>query len=142
MHLSSWLLWLRECCSDIFDTALGVLLPVVFTAIVYFLIRRSLQKKKLGAEFKQRRKSAFCNELIRLLLVCEIAAIVCIAVFPDGFWAHFWDTSFFSFDNPNDWRFVPYIVTWIEYGKIYDGDFYDLVYNIVFFIPLGLFCPL
>ncbi len=141
MRLSSWILWLSECCSDIFDTAFEVLLPVLFTATLYFLIRRSLQKKKFGAEFKQRRKSAFCNELIRLLLVCEIAAIVCIAVFPDGFWTHLGNTSFFSFNNPDDLRYVPYIVSWIEYGKIYDGDFYDLAYNIVFFIPLGLFLP-
>lgn len=141
MHLSSLLLWLCECCSDIFDMAFQVLLPVLFTATLYFLIRRSLQKKKLGAEFKQRRRAAFCNELIRLLLVCEIAAIVCIAVFPDGFWTNYWEASFFSFNNPDNRRYVPYIVSWIEDGKIYSGDFYDLAYNIVFFIPLGLFLP-
>lgn len=139
--LSRLFLWLCECCSDIFDTAIEVLFPVFLTAAVYFFIRRNRQKKKLGAEFKPIRKAAFFNELIRLLLVCEITAIVCIAVFPDGFWTHFWNASFFSFQNTDDWRYVPYIVTWIEHGRIYTGDFYDLVYNIVFFIPLGLFLP-
>ncbi|MCM1487710.1 MAG: VanZ family protein [Firmicutes bacterium] len=139
--MTTRLMWLRECWSDIFDTALEALIPVFITALVYFLIRRGCQKKRLGSEFKPRRKAAFWNELIRLLLVCEIAAVICIAVFPDGFWRYFGEIPFFSANSPRDWQYVPYIAAWIQRGRIDAGNFYDLVYNIVFFIPLGLFLP-
>lgn len=142
--------WHMEHSTGSFNMALEVLPPVFVTVLIYYIFRRIWHKRKFGAEFKTIRKTAFWNELIRLLLVGEIAAVVCIAVFPYAFWTELWHVILYPLShNPNfneggigDWRYVPYVVIWIENGRIFPSDFDDLVLNILFFVPLGLLSPL
>lgn len=127
---------------------LEVLPPVFAVALIYFLIRRNWSKRRLGAEFNAKRKDAFWNEAVRLLLVCEISAIVFIGIFPYDFWSELWHFVLYRSYNPTfneggafDWRNTAYIAAWIEYGRIFPADLDDLVLNIIFFVPFGLFLP-
>ena len=127
---------------------LEVVPPVLAAALIYFLIRRHWQKKSLGSEFKAKREAAFWNEFIRLLLVCSVCAIIFIGVFPYNFWRKLWDYLIYHTVTPpaggggSGWRYTPYVISWIEYGEIRSSDLEDLLLNIVFFMPLGLFLPL
>lgn len=134
--------------SNRLNMILEVLPPVFAVALIYFLIRRNWSKRRLGAEFNAKRKDAFWNEAVRLLLVCEISAIVFIGMLPYDFWSELWHFVLYRSYNPTfneggafDWRNTAYIAAWIECGRIFPADLDDLVLNIIFFVPFGLFLP-
>lgn len=128
---------------------------VIITALIYWFIRKSLHKRRFGADFKEIRKKAWLNETIRLLLICWTAELVCCTMMPTGFWWKFWHPwSFFradtfSFFRFTKWKVVP--VLWTHFVK-FSGDYLikdfqwqqlilDFSLNVVLYMPLGLALP-
>ena len=107
---------------------------VVITAVVYWFVRRFIHKKRFGAEFKEIRRKARLNEIIRLLLVIWAALIVCNTLLPSfNELSHL--SSFFWF-IPN-WKIIPDIFT----RGIRGIDTTHSLLNIMMFAPIGLALP-
>lgn len=130
-------------------------LPVVLAVmLVYWFVRRALQKHRLGAEFKDIRRRVLLNEIIRLLLVGWIAGTVCVTLTPSYFWKGVWlniineenvalDLWRFSFNPP---QLVPIVADLIGQGHL-EWLFHskhliiELAVNVALFVPLGLALP-
>ena len=129
-------------------------LPVVFAvSLIYWFVRRAYQKKKYGSAFKELRKKARLNEIIRLLLVAWAVECVCCTLFPSGFFyrvlTHFEGIKFFR-SSPR-WNFIPNFLTisdtinQIQSEEIQQGMLLTFVFgyivNILMFVPLGYALP-
>lgn len=127
---------------------------VIITALIYWFVRKSRHKRKFGDNFKEIRKKARLNEIIRLLFVCYTAELICCTMFPTGFWWKLWNPwiltrpDMFTFFRFTRWRFTPILwAHFVEYsGKLlaefqWKQIFLDFVLNIVLYIPLGLALP-
>lgn len=105
-------------------------LPVmVIAGLIYWFVRRFIQKKRLGEDFKEVRRKALPNEIIGLLLVMWAALIVCSTLLPS--WKHL---SYFRVIPPS-WGIIPEIFT----GRI--PDFTHTGLNVLMFTPIGLALP-
>lgn len=129
-------------------------LPVILAVmLIFWFVRRALQKHKLGAEFKDNRRRALLNEIIRLLLVGWIAGTVCSTLTPSFFWQGIW-LSIIDGESPGRiWEFAlnrPQLIPTI-FGLINEGHLEWLFYsktlivefavNVALFVPLGLALP-
>lgn len=130
-------------------------LPVVLAVmLVYWFVRRALHNHKFGTEYKNIRRCALLNEIIRLLFVGWIGGIVCLTLTPPYFWQGIWlniingenvfhDIWRFSYDPP---KFMPIVLYYIIQGHL-EWLFYSnsvitgLVVNVTLFVPLGLALP-
>lgn len=130
-------------------------LPVILAVmLVYWFVRRALQKHKLGAEFKDTRRRVRLNEIIRLLLVGWIAGTVCSTLTPSYFWQGVW-LNMINGENifQDVWRFScepPQLIPiaadligqghleWLFYSKTIIVEF---AVNVALFVPLGLALP-
>lgn len=130
-------------------------LPVILAVmLVYWFVRRALQKHKLGAEYKDIRRRVLLNEIIRLLLVGWIAGTVCSTLTPSYFWQGVW-LNMINGENifQDVWRFsceppqlIPIAVDLIGQGHL-EWLFHskhliiELAVNVALFVPLGLALP-
>ena len=144
---------MRRLLATIFtgwDSVFDVIPTVVIVAIIYWFSRRKKHKKQFGENFKEVRKKARSNEIIRLLLVCYITGVACMTLFTTQFWYCFWRFQFremlpHSFPG---WRFSYKPVLWEFIEESYPvRDFlrYQLlgiIENVIFFVPMGFFLPL
>lgn len=122
---------------------------VIITALIYWFVRKSRHKRKFGDNFKEIRKKARLNEIIRLLFVCYIAELICCTMFPTGFW--YWVFNLFPVHRDIKfvrWNFVPTLwAHFVEHSGKLLGEFQwkrivlDFVLNILLYIPLGLALP-
>ena len=135
-----------------FNTYIGSVLQVIpfiiAVGIVYWFIRRSWHKKRLGADFKECRRRGRSNEIVRLLLVCWIAGIITFVVLPPvlivGFWSLVLDHTFSYYPL---FDFIGYylhseIINSLRGGYIGGSWFVTmLIGNAALFAPLGLALP-
>lgn len=130
-------------------------LPVILAVmLVYWFARRTLQKHKLGTEFKDVRRRVLLNEIIRLLFVGWIAGTVCSTLTPSYFWQGVW-LNIVNGENifQDVWRFScepPQLIPiaadligqghldWLVSSKTLIVEF---VVNVALFVPLGLALP-
>lgn len=130
-------------------------LPVILAAmIVYWFVRRALQRHRFGADYKELRRRSLINEMIRLLLVGWLVGIVCVTLTPSAFWDDIWRSMINGkIVDPDIWRFsfeppklTPILAYYIGEGHL-DWLFHsksvivDLVVNVALFVPLGLALP-
>lgn len=131
-------------------------LPVVLTVmLVYWFVRRALQKHKLGAEYKDIRRRVLLNEIIRLLFVGWSVGIVCVTLTPSYFWQGVWLNiidrenvfhDIWRFSSLNRPDFIPIVLRYIGEGHL-NWLFHSkhliigLVVNVALFVPLGLALP-
>lgn len=127
-------------------------LPIILTVmLIYWFVRRALQKHRLGAEFKDIRRRVLLNEIIRLLFVGWSVGTVCVTLTPAYFWQGVWlnmingenifhDIWRFSYEPP---QFIPIVAHFIGQGHL-EWLFYsrftilELAVNVALFVPLGL----
>lgn len=116
------------------DVIYGAVLAVA-AGLIYWLVRRLIQRKRFGNKFKNIRKTVFFNEIIKALLVMWFVELVCctqislyslVRLLRDGYPIGFYD--FFSL--PPQWVPIP------EYWSLE-----HCIENAVMFIPLGLALP-
>lgn len=143
---------MRRLLATIFtgwDSVFDVIPTVVIVAIIYWFSRRKKHKKLFGEDFKEVRKKARLNEIIRLLFVCYITGVACMTLFTTQFWACFWRFQFREMlpHSFHGWRFSYKPVLWEFIEESYPiRDFlrYELlgiIENVIFFVPLGLLLP-
>ena len=122
---------------------------VIIIALIYWFVRRSKHKRKLGDNFKEIRQKARMNEIIRLLFICWVAELVCCTMFPTGFWYGLNHLVIVHTDIKfRSWHFVPAL--W-EHLIVYSGEYLsfsdlrkiilDFLLNIMLYIPFGLALP-
>lgn len=125
----------------------------LLVGLVVYLVRRGLQRRRFGEDFKEVRRKVLYNEIIFALFICWAFGLFCMTLLPSGttgavwlFLAHFqWLRPF---DAPDPWffDFYPEIFGYLSgtltdvYGSLF-RYIVGLVENIVLFIPLGLFLP-
>lgn len=124
----------RTLAEELRDLMLESVPIVVIAAVVYWFVRRHIHKKRFGADFKEIRKRARLNEIIRLLLVIWAALIIDNTLLPplSGL-LHL--SAYFRF-TPN-WDIVPEIFTRGIRSII---DTHNLL-NALMFVPAGLALP-
>lgn len=124
-------------------------LPAVICAVlIYWIIRRIIQKRKYGSDFKAMRKKCFINELIRLLLVCWIAEVIAVIALPYDFWSNIWSIAA-GYGVPSrspipfsyEFSYVPVLYGIIAGYNVGMGYIFLCALNIAAFIPLGLALP-
>lgn len=125
-------------------------IPIVaIIAIIYWFVRRSKHKKKLGDNYNEIRKQALMNEIIRVLFICWAAELVCCTMFPTGFWYRLNHLVIVHTDIKfTGWHLVPAL--W-EHLIVYSGEYLssdtlrklilDFLLNIMLYIPFGLALP-
>lgn len=138
----------------VFDNIFFSLPVILAVMLVYWFVRRALQKHKLGTEFKDIRRHVILNEIIRLLLVGWIAGTVCSTLTPAYFWQGVW-LNIINEENValEIWRFsfappqlVPIVADFIGQGHL-EWLFHskhliiELAVNVALFVPLGLALP-
>lgn len=107
-------------------------LPVMAAAgLVYWFVRLIVQKKRLGADFREIRRKARLNEVIGLLLVMWAVLIVCSTLLPP--WDHL---DHFRIILPPHWRVIPELIT--AHGI--NVTSHELL-NVLMFAPIGLALP-
>lgn len=141
-----------------FDEIIFALPIVIALGFAFWYDRRTLHKKKFEDNFKEIRRKARLNEIIRLLLFCWITEVICVTLFPSGFWFYFWrrlcgdyiyifnfDLWFnrFRFFTPN---FIPYLLYQAIKGQLNWASLvrYEIPHfavNIALFVPLGVALP-
>lgn len=129
-------------------------LPFVFAVcLIYWFVRRAYQKKKHGNEFKEFRKKARLNEVIRLFFVAWAAECVCCTLFPSGFFYRIWiqffqDVTFFR--PMPQWNLRINLFAELDMISRYDdsirhGAFVSLILmyilNVLMFVPFGFALP-
>lgn len=135
--------WLQDKTGHL-NSVIEVIPFVLLTAVIYFIIRRCVQKHRFGDMFKTVRSQCRTNEIIRVLLVCEISAIAAMALSPTNFWFYFW-----SWVGGNEWNFHLYGFHFFNpIPRIFLEDLaWNLrnmpyvILNVVFFLPLGAALP-
>lgn len=101
-------------------------LPIMAAAgIIYWFIRRHIDKKRFGSNFKEIRRSSRLNQIIGLLLIIWAAFLVSSTLLP-------WEWSFGSVPH---WRFIPDVITDRHI------DIRHSLSNVLVFIPIGLALP-
>ena len=141
--------------TGVFDNAIFSLPVVLVIMVVYWLVRRSLHKRKFGEKFNRIRQESRLNEIIRLLLLGWIAEIICVTLTPSALWDVFWQNIIngesldfgiwqFSYKSPN---FIPIVIDYVINGHL-DWLLHSAKHfithfaaNIAMFIPLGLILP-
>ncbi|MDE7230168.1 MAG: VanZ family protein [Oscillospiraceae bacterium] len=124
----------RTLFEELRDLTLEAVPLMVIAGLVYWFVRRFIHKKRFGAEFKEIRRKARLNEIIRLLLVIWATLIVCNTLLPSfNELPHL--SSFFRF-IPN-WKVIPEIFT----RGIRGIDKTHSLLNILMFAPIGLALP-
>ncbi len=104
-------------------------LPVMIAAgLIYWFVRMIIHKKRFGADFKEIRRKARLNEIIKLLLVMWAAVIISATLLPP--WNHL---DFLRIVFPH-WRVIPDIFT-------RGVDIRHSVVNMLMFAPIGLALP-
>lgn len=144
--------------TGVFDEIIFALPIVIAIGFVYWYERRISHKKAFGDSFREIRKKARLNEIIRLLLICWFTEVICVTMFPSGFWFYYWRSLcgdyiyIFNFDLwLNRFRFyfpnfIPYVLYQAITGELY-WDFllrYEIPHfaiNIALFVPLGVTLP-
>lgn len=122
---------------------------VLLTALIYCCVRHLILKRRFGKQLKTIRSECLLNEVIRVLLVCELSAIVSMTLSPNNFWKYFW-----SWLGGKQWEFHiygfghigPFPITVLCLLGYYSWrDFLsflpEMAMNVAFFIPLGLALP-
>lgn len=140
-----------------FDTFFYILPVFVIAGIVYWVVRSNLHKHKFADDFKQIRRKARLNELIRLVLVCWITFWICGLLFPTVFWPHFFRRLFLGL-NPFEElppivmnrispvpevirRALSGILDWYRYDFFMINHFPHWALNTALYIPVGLGVP-
>lgn len=122
---------------------------VLLTTLLYCCIRRLILKHRFGNQLKAVCSMCVLNEIVRVLLVCEISAIVSMTLSPNNFWKYFW-----SWLGGKPWEFHMYgfghigpfpITVLCLLGEYSWRDFLiffpEMAMNVIFFIPLGFSLP-
>ena len=128
-------------------------LPFIFIVLlIYWFVRRGLQKKKLGEGFRAARRKALLNETVRLLLVFWALETVCITLFPIWFWTAVWSWLANGYHWVGELHYIPpkfeltlwRVFTEPEFAEmaIRTGMVIEMAENVLLFIPLGLGLPL
>lgn len=125
----------RTLAEELRDLLLESVPIVVIAALVYWFVRRHIHKKRFGADFKEIRKRARLNELIRLLLVIWAALIIDNTLIPPL--RGLPDLSIFLPHMPPSWGIIPEIFTRGIRSII---DTHNLL-NALMFVPAGLALP-
>lgn len=117
------------------DELILALPAAVITAVIYWFVRRAIHKKRLGIKFKEVRKKALLNEIIRLLLIFWAIIVFGGTLLPSRIELHWHYVNHL-------WRISEFITT------PYFGNFFDLIFesshsglNIMMFVPIGLALP-
>lgn len=144
---------MRRLLATIFtgwDSVFDVIPTVVIVAIIYWFSRRKKHKKLFGEDFKEVRKKARLNEIIRLLFVCYITGLACMTLFPVYLWGAIinLDINYLFSSHYSSWHFsyIPEIWTFITDRnllpmKLWLKDFLGMALNVVLFVPLGFALP-
>lgn len=154
-----FIIWIYTNCGH-FDTVIFSLPIILFTTLIYWVVRLILHKHKFGAKFKEVRKTVRLNEMIRLLAVCWLTALFCLTLTPTEFWKNLW-LYIITGENPigllfpqliglpsrgfGDVVLKPIILDYALKGHL---DRFlrslaipQLLLNVALFVPLGLAAP-
>lgn len=117
-----------------YDVIYGAVVSVI-TGLIYWLVRRLVQRKRFGNKFKKIRKAVFFNEIIKTLLFMWFVELICctqislysiIRLLRDGY-----PIGIYDFINlPPHWEPIPRY--WV---------LEHCLENLVMFVPLGLALP-
>lgn len=145
--------WIKNTGS--FNVFLYALPVVIIVAVLYWIIRRTKQNKRLGDSFRSAimMEKSLPNEIIRLLFVCWITVMICLTLLPTNFFGDFWHFAAYGGEwNPFPlsrwkWDYTPLLLDYLLHkfhisGSGIANDLSVLFMNIVLFIPLGLALPL
>lgn len=95
------------------------------SGLIYWFVRGYIHKKRFGIDFKEVRRKAMLNEIIRLLFVIWTALIVGSTLDPK------WGFFINIFDLPPYWQVIP------QFGR----DRMHELLNMLMFVPIGLALP-
>lgn len=122
---------------------------VVIVILIFYFVRRRYHKHNLGADFKEIRKKARLNEIIRLLLVCWFAELVAVIVLPYGFWYHIWAIILRNYSVVPQEPFVYYFdYTPVLFSCVFESynpssrEIIQALGNVAIFVPFGFLVPL
>ena len=132
---------LESLLKSLFDDLFLAIPAAVITAVVYWVIRRALHKKRFGADFKEVRRKALLNEIIRLLLVLWLVLVFGGTLLPSKLemeW-HYMNNlwHFTDFFNAPHWDLVPGMIRHHDI-RSYLSHF---ALNAAMFMPIGLALP-
>lgn len=107
----------------------------IITAVIYWFVRRAIHKKRLGIKFKEVRKKAVWNEIIRLLLIFWAVIVFGGTLLPSRIELH--------------WHYMNHLWGINEFITVpYFGNFFQMRFdishsglNIMMFVPIGLALP-
>ncbi len=156
-----FVIWIYTHCGH-FDTVIFAFPVIIFTTLIYLVVRLILHKRKFVNKFREIRKAVWLNEMIRSLAVCWSTALFCLTLTPTEFWKNLW-LYVISGENPIGILFPqliglpprelgnvvlePIILRYALNGHL---DWFlqsgwltipQLLLNIALFIPLGLAAP-
>lgn len=115
----------RYYIEDIIKLFLGALPMMAASGLIYWFARRNIEKKRFGIDFKEVRRKAMLNEIIRLLFVIWAALIIGSTLDPK------WGFFINIFDLPPYWQVIP------QFGR----DRMHELLNMLMFVPIGLALP-
>lgn len=95
------------------------------SGLIYWFVRRYIEKKRFGIDFKEVRRKAMLNEIIGLLFVIWAALIIGSTLDPR------WGFFINIFDLPPYWQVIP------QFGR----DRMHELLNMLMFVPIGLALP-
>ncbi len=140
--------------TGVFDNILFSLPIVLAVVLVYWFVRRAVQRRRLGEKFKEMRRRTRVNEIIRLLLVTWIAETVCATLTPSYFWDFVWQRAIYADEFTAELRFfelqtpdlTPTVIDYLAEGHLnwlFSARFIwiEFAVNIALFIPPGLLIP-
>lgn len=152
--LNDLILWVYLRTGD-FDTVIFALPVIIPITLIYWLSRLIWHKHRFGIEYRNVRRKARLNELIRLLTVCWSCALLCIVLTPTGFWMHLWSALINGLDPFEEFIsrqfgeiiLVPEILQFILDGHpewiLWSAHAIlpHLLLNVLLFVPLGFALP-
>lgn len=112
-------------------------IPVsIITAVIYWFVRRAIQKKRLGIKFKEARRKALWNEIIRVLFVFWAVLVLGGTLLPSRIELHHHYVNHL-------WKISNFITT-PHFGNFFNMRLLDLRHsgiNTAMFVPIGLALP-